>query len=95
MYPLTKLFSDECFIATRNTIALNKNHVWVDVQAFLTMLAQRRLHRHGLDAVCPECILLSKQAIDLYQGDFLNGFALGDSVDYYDWQDFQQEFLRR
>lgn len=95
MYSLTKLFSDECFIATRNTITLNKSHVWVDAQAFLALLAQRRLHQHDLDAMCPECVLLAKQAINLYQGDFLSGFTLGDSVDYYDWQDFQQEFLRR
>ena len=95
MYSLTKLFSEKCFVATRNTILLNENYVWVDVREFLELIAQCRLHSHDANTVCADCILLLKQAVDLYQGDFLSGFALNDSLAFDDWQGFQQEFLRR
>ena len=95
MYSLTKLFSDELFIATRNTIFLNKHTIWVDVREFLALLAQRRLHPHHFDNTCAECIELLKQALNLYHGNFLDGFTLSGSADYDNWQGFQQDVLCR
>ncbi len=36
-----------------------------------------------------------QEVVDLYQGDFLSGFTLGDSVAFDEWQYFQAEALRQ
>jgi predicted ATPase len=44
--------------------------------------------------VCPECLALLEEAVELYQDDFMAGFTLRDSPDFDEWQFFQREGLR-
>jgi DNA-binding SARP family transcriptional activator len=92
---LTSLIPDGWLDADRMSIALNREALWVDVTAFLSLLAQTRSHEHSPDNLCNVCVDLLKQAVTLYRGDFMTGFTVADSIEYDDWQMFQREWLRR
>src|SRR6266545_385362 len=52
----------------------------LDVAAFTTLLAECRAHAHDAPASCDACVAWLAQAVELYRGDFLAGFALPDSA---------------
>src|SRR5690606_25126418 len=58
--------------ADRLTVALRRDAVWVDVGAFLALLAAAGSHGHSLDVVCDACVALYQETIGLYRGDFLD-----------------------
>jgi predicted ATPase/DNA-binding SARP family transcriptional activator len=68
---------------------------WTDVDEFHVCLASCTTHGHPASEVCPDCLDPLRQAVDLYQDDFLTGFTLSDSPEFDDWQLFQSESLRR
>jgi predicted ATPase/DNA-binding SARP family transcriptional activator len=68
---------------------------WLDVDQFTRLVRVWETHGHPQEQVCPECLEALTEAVDLYQGDFLEGFGLRDSVAYDDWQFFQAEGLRQ
>jgi DNA-binding SARP family transcriptional activator len=76
------------------TVALNHETAWVDVKAFMELLVQRTTHGHHRDLVCPNCVTLYRQAIELYQADFLAGFNPSYSEEFDDWQRSQRQWLR-
>ncbi|MCB0209085.1 MAG: AAA family ATPase [Anaerolineae bacterium] len=69
--------------------------LWLDVEHFRELLAQRRQHGHALHEVCPACRVPLIEAIELVRGDFLAGFTLPDSPNFDTWQMFETENLRR
>ena len=69
--------------------------LWVDVNEFQRCLAQCAQHGHPANQVCPQCLPLLNEAARLYQGHFMAGFTLRDSVEFDDWQFQQSETLRR
>jgi DNA-binding SARP family transcriptional activator/predicted ATPase len=69
--------------------------LWVDVTQFRQLLAQCQTHGHAATQVCPACVPLLTEAVDLVRGEFLSGFSLKDSLNFDDWQLFQAEALRR
>src|SRR3712207_1027724 len=79
----------------RESVELNLDGVWVDVDRFRELLAECRTHGHPETEVCPECLPPLSEAVALYRDDFLAGFALRDSAAFDDWQFFQAEELRR
>src|SRR3712207_1228743 len=79
----------------RESVELNRDRVWVDVERFRELLAECRTHGHPETEVCPECLSPLSEAVALYRDDFLAGFALRDSAAFDDWQFFQAEELRR
>ncbi len=58
--------------------------VWLDFNAF-----------HDLVSGAQAPVAQLEQAVQLYQGDFLEGFTLPDSPDFDEWQYFQRESARR
>lgn len=68
--------------------------LWVDVNAFRSLLAGLQAHGHPAGEVCEQCIEPLSQAASLYRGDFLSGFSLPDSPAFDDWQFFENESLR-
>ena len=92
---LTTLIPFEWIEADRASLRLKPEAIWVDVRAFSGLLAESATHGHSSDSVCDQCVTLYRQAIALYQADFMQGFTLDDSVDYDDWQMEQREWLRR
>ena len=81
--------------ADRQSVGLNGDGIWVDVDRFRELLAGCRTHGHPEAEVCPECLSPLSEAVALYRDDFLAGFALRDSAAFDDWQFFQAEELRR
>ncbi len=67
-------------IITNNTLAFNlESAYWCDAEAFERLL---RRYRHGPDA---GDVHLLRQAVDLYRGDLLDGFLLGDTPYFDEW----------
>ncbi len=95
IYALTTLAPGAWLDKTRDTLALNRQAVQVDVHCFLSLLQRSRAHDHGKGALCSACVASLKQAADYYRADFMAGFIIGDSADYDDWQFITHEWLRR
>jgi DNA-binding SARP family transcriptional activator len=81
--------------ADRESVALNRDRIWIDVYRFRELLAECRTHGHPETEVCPDCLPPLSEAVALYRDDFLAGFTLRDSPAFDDWQFFQAEGLRR
>ncbi len=80
----------------REHINLNlSTGIWVDVHEFHNRLAECRSHNHSLTETCSTCLHLLREAVTLYNDDFLAGFSLRDSPNFDDWQFFQADALRR
>jgi ABC-type oligopeptide transport system substrate-binding subunit/DNA-binding SARP family transcriptional activator len=69
--------------------------VWLDVARFRQLLSAWQAHGHLHTEVCPECLVALGEAVELYRGDFLEGFSLRDSPGFDEWQFFQTEGLRQ
>ncbi|MCI0521576.1 MAG: tetratricopeptide repeat protein, partial [Chloroflexi bacterium] len=69
--------------------------VWVDVAQLRAFLSACQKHGHPAAEVCPACPPLLAQAVELYRGDFMAGFALDDSAAFDEWQFFEAEGLRQ
>ncbi len=80
----------------REHINLNlSTGIWVDVHEFHNRLAECRSHDHSPTETCSACLHLLREAVTLYNDDFLAGFSLRDSPNFDDWQFFQADALRR
>ncbi|GIK54481.1 MAG: hypothetical protein HND44_05750 [Chloroflexi bacterium] len=76
-------------VITNNTLSFDLDSAyWCDAEAFDRLLAR---YRRGDDAGDAH---LLRQAADLYRGDFLDGFTLGDTLDFDDWVVVQRQHWR-
>ena len=80
--------------ATRHEVGLESGQTWSDVADFRGRLSAVDAHQHD-KALCPSCEAQLEKAVDLYRGDFLEGFFLRDSPDFDDWQFLEAESLRK
>lgn len=93
---LRKALDGSVLDAERETIGLAPQApLWVDVAVFAENLAAASRHPHAAGDVCDACLRAVANAVDLYQGDFLAGFTLRDSLSFEEWQFFEREGLRR
>ncbi len=67
--------------------------LWIDVMAFRQLLSVAANPTSAVESSHQQQTL--QQAVDLYAGDFLQGFTLRDSPAFDDWQYFQTDSLRR
>ncbi|MFN8440642.1 MAG: BTAD domain-containing putative transcriptional regulator [Caldilineaceae bacterium] len=67
--------------------------IWVDVTVFLELLAKTRHHEHASRSACLPCFQTLQKAVELYQAEFLAGFALADSPAFEEWLFLQRERL--
>ncbi|MFN2202628.1 MAG: AAA family ATPase, partial [Caldilineaceae bacterium] len=80
----------------RNSVELpRRDDVEVDVDRFLSAIAECSRHGHSSSDVCPRCADPLASAAGLYRDDFLTGFTLADSDAFDEWQLLQTEHLRR
>jgi DNA-binding SARP family transcriptional activator/tetratricopeptide (TPR) repeat protein len=87
---------DEQLEIERDTIGLAATAgVWIDAVDFERLVSAGATHGHSATDICMRCQEELTQAVALYRGDFLAGFALRDSLSFEDWQFFQQQSLRR
>ena len=81
-------------LQTRQTVQFNPAApILVDVTTFTGLIAACAAHAHDQLATCQPCLARLRQAVDLYQGDFLAGFTLTDSEPFAEWQRITQERL--
>ncbi|HSR32353.1 MAG TPA: BTAD domain-containing putative transcriptional regulator [Anaerolineae bacterium] len=86
----------EWLVVDRHTVATDPEaEFWLDVDRFTQLVHAWQTHGHLPEQVCPQCLEALTEAATLYQGNFLEGFGLRDSVEYDDWQFFQTEGLRK
>lgn len=73
--------------------------IWLDAAEFSRRFEQTRAHGHSPRSsstpLCDECHAALTEAVQLYRGDFLEGFSLPDSAVFDEWQFFQTETLRQ
>ncbi|MEZ4734462.1 MAG: BTAD domain-containing putative transcriptional regulator [Caldilineaceae bacterium] len=79
-------------LITRQTVQFNPAAPRsVDVLTFTELLAACATHVHSHLATCQPCLARLRQAVDLYQGDFLSGFTVADSDAFEEWRRITQE----
>ncbi|MEZ4862423.1 MAG: BTAD domain-containing putative transcriptional regulator [Caldilineaceae bacterium] len=81
-------------LLNRQTVQLNPAAaINVDVITFTKLLAACAAHPHDRLVPCQFCLSRLRQAVDLYQGDFLAGFTVADSDPFEEWRRVLQEQL--
>ncbi|MEM7118462.1 MAG: BTAD domain-containing putative transcriptional regulator [Chloroflexota bacterium] len=76
---------------THKTITLQKELIWCDAVELQNHLTAVTNHAHQDLYACPTCWERLQQAVQLFQGDFLNGFHLVGSTSFNKWQDGLRE----
>lgn len=96
LYRLRQLLPDSAATAwvlnTRQTVQFDPAApVQVDVITFNQLLADCTSHAHDQLITCQLCLARLRQAVNLYQGDFLAGFTMDDSAPFEEWRRVTQE----
>jgi len=68
---------------------------WVDALDFKSRLSACQSHHPGGANLCPNCLDCLEQAVELYQGEMLEGFNLPGCTRFTDWQIITQEACHR
>jgi ABC-type oligopeptide transport system substrate-binding subunit/DNA-binding SARP family transcriptional activator len=93
---LKKALAGEWLIVDRESVGSDpRADCWIDVNEFRRLVLAWREHDHPESDLCPDCLTNLAEAVELYRGDFLEGFSLRDSPNFDDWQFFQTESLRQ
>lgn len=93
---LNKALGENWALANNTSVGIHTaTSLELDVSRFRRLLAQAHQHPHPPTQACNDCIPLISQAINLYRGDFLEGFSLPDAPEFDEWQFFECETLRR
>lgn len=93
---LRKALRDTGLLSERDMVSLElADGIWVDAVEFRRLLAEIAVEHHPPGALCPACRSKLESAIQLYRGDFMQGFSLRDSLQFDDWQFQQSEAFRR
>ncbi len=93
---LRKAIGKSNIVSNRETISLlSSNSTTCDATQFRQILEKVKGHSHPQKELCSACLNDLIQAITLYQGDFLSGFGLRDSLAFDDWQFQESEQFRR
>src|SRR5690606_9594138 len=75
---------DDALHADRSRIGLVPGAT-IDIDRFETEIEATTQHTHPPSDVCPECVPHLTLAINLYRGDFLQGFSVRDAPEFEDW----------
>ena len=78
LYVLRRTLGDEAIIASADAVRLSPEFVWTDVVEFRRAIAEERW----------------SDALELYRGDFLDGFYVRNAVDFDQWAEAERSRLR-
>ena len=82
-------------LVSRDAIQFNPASSYnVDANEFTSLLAACERHPHAAPDRCAECAARLAEAVALYQGDLLPGFALPNSLPFDEWLLTTRERLR-
>jgi DNA-binding SARP family transcriptional activator/predicted ATPase len=76
-------------------LSVDGRYCWVDVQAFDHLLAACANHPHLELGRCSACIGRLAVAVDLYRPNLMPGLAPGDTPEFDDWRQLQEEKRRQ
>jgi len=94
LYALRQAIGESFLLVTPQTVQFNTAaDVDVDVLTWRRLLAEVQSHRHRRQETCRPCLERLAQAVDLYRGDLLAGFALKDCPEFDDWLTIERERL--
>lgn len=83
-------------LINRDAVRFNPNSdYWLDVDHFTGLLRRCKGHPHRRVGVCTPCVQRLEQAVQAYQGDFLEKFYLKGSAAFEEWALIRREELRR
>ena len=74
---------------------LSSTKIQTDVSHFQALLQGVQAHDHPMEEPCEQCIDQLETAMQLYRGDFLEGFSLSNCPQFEDWQFLHSELMRR
>jgi DNA-binding SARP family transcriptional activator/predicted ATPase len=86
---------DQILTITTRTLQFHPGLVTVDVTRFQTLWAACNNHEHTALAACIPCLARLQQAVELYQGEFLQGFFLKNSLPFEEWVSYVRGQLHR
>ncbi|MCL4275757.1 MAG: tetratricopeptide repeat protein [Anaerolineales bacterium] len=87
---------DDHLVITREALAFNtKGDLWLDVDEFERQLGELGLPDHASLPRDEAAASKLRSALDLYRGDFLEGFHLRDGQGFEEWVILQRERLKR
>ena len=93
---LQKALGEPLLEVSRERLRLNPGQpFWCDALEFRRLVAENAAHHPTTGQLCDLCREKLDQALALYRGDFLAGFALRDSPTFDDWQYLESESFRR
>src|SRR5574341_2271450 len=76
--------------ADRETIEfIHDADLWLDADRFQGLINTCQMHGHPESQPCERCLPVLKEAVELYRGDFLEGFSLVDSLEFDELQFFK------
>ena len=83
-------------IANRSTVQVNpESETRLDVQEFEELLTECERHSHADAKTCAECMEYRREAMTIYQGDFLKNIILEDCPEFEEWIWWKREKLSR
>ena len=85
----------DLLITSRQTMQLDPRRILVDVLRFQSLLAECDLHAHVALAGCDACLERLAHAVELYRGELLAGFGLGDAPAFEEWLLLRRETLHQ
>ncbi|MBL8062229.1 MAG: tetratricopeptide repeat protein, partial [Anaerolineales bacterium] len=87
---------DDHLIITRDTLAFNpESNATIDAFEFEIQLKELGFPDRAASALSLKEMEKLRLTLDLYQGDFLDGFHLRDSLEFEEWCILQREHLKR
>jgi len=83
-------------IANRSTVQVNpESQTRLDVQEFEELLRECERHSHADAKTCADCMERRRQAMKIYQGDFLKSIIVEDCPEFENWIWWKREKLSR
>jgi len=82
------------FSITRTHLQLHPDaSILVDIHEFQNLLSRCETHAHPQGGNCLICMQQRIQAVELYRGDFLEGFSVKDALPFEEWAVLKRERL--
>lgn len=94
LYNLRRALGEAFLLTTPQTVQVNAAAaVMVDALTWRRLWSETQTHRHRRRETCRPCLERLANAVSLYRGDLLAGFALQDSAEFDDWLTVERERL--
>lgn len=95
LYSLRSALGDVFLLATPQTVQFDATaDVTMDVLTWRQLWNEVQQRRHRRRETCRRCLARLAEAVALYRGDLLAGFALKDCPEFDDWVAVERERLR-